>query len=269
MIEIRKERDASKMEKNELIIRHAKEIEEERTQRRLMTTENDKLKFRAKCLEDDIHKEQLKAERKSQEALAENKEKTSHLATLKERELMIDSMRRQLNQAKEDLHQKELELEAQMRRGQVEDKERGMIERKEKTRLQREMDTLQRNFTDLDQQRRREIESLKEELKACQTEAKKTAEQRDGLLHNQREATRNFDEVNKRLANKQSEFDSLQKDFSMMQQQMRSLMSSEGNLMTEKEKLEAQKKMSGEEAKQMHDHMEKQAETWASEKRDL
>ena len=31
MTEIRKERDASKMEKNELIIRHAKEIEEERS----------------------------------------------------------------------------------------------------------------------------------------------------------------------------------------------------------------------------------------------
>lgn len=74
--------------------------------------------------------------------MAENKEKTSYLATLKERELMLDSMRRQLNQNKEDLHQKELELEAQMRRGQIEDKERGMIDRKEKTRLQREMDTL-------------------------------------------------------------------------------------------------------------------------------
>ena len=135
MADVRKERDQAKMEKNDLIIRHAKEIEEERTLRRLLTTENDKLKFKAKCLEDDIHKEQLKAERKSQEALAENKEKTSYLATLKERELMIDSMRRQLNQAKEDLHQKELELEAQNRRGQIEDKERGMIERKEKTRL--------------------------------------------------------------------------------------------------------------------------------------
>jgi len=50
-----------------------------------------------KCLEDDIHKEQLKAERKSQEAVAESKEKTNYLATLKERELMIDSIRRQLN----------------------------------------------------------------------------------------------------------------------------------------------------------------------------
>jgi hypothetical protein len=104
MAELRKERDDQKMEKNDLIIKHAKDIEEERTLRRVLSTENDKLKFRVKCLEDDIHKEQLKAERKSQEAVAESKEKTSYLATLKERELMIDSMRRQLNQAKEDLH---------------------------------------------------------------------------------------------------------------------------------------------------------------------
>ena len=65
MTEIRKERDLAKMEKNDLLIKHAKEIEEERTQRRVITTENDKLKFKAKCLEDDVHKEQLKAERKT------------------------------------------------------------------------------------------------------------------------------------------------------------------------------------------------------------
>ena len=85
------------MEKNDLLIKHAKEIEEERTTRRVLTTENDKLKFKVKCLEDDVHKQCLKAERKTQEALAEHKEKTSLLATLKERELMVDSMRRQLN----------------------------------------------------------------------------------------------------------------------------------------------------------------------------
>jgi hypothetical protein len=54
-----------------------------------------------------------------------------------------------------------------------------------------------------------------------------------------------------------------------MQQQMRALMSSEGNLMTEKEKLEAQKRLSGEEAKQLHDLMDKHAENWSHEKRDL
>lgn len=33
-----------------------------------------------------------------------------------------------------------------------------MIQRKEKTRLQREMDTLERNYADLDQQRAREVD---------------------------------------------------------------------------------------------------------------
>ena len=149
LIEIRKERDLAKMEKNDLLIKHAKEIEDERTTRRVLQTENDKLKFKNKCLEDDVHKQGLKAERKTQEALAELKEKTSLLATLKEKELQVDSLRRHLNQAKEDLHQKESELEAMMRRGQIEDKEKGLIERKEKTRLQREMDTLERNYAEL------------------------------------------------------------------------------------------------------------------------
>jgi hypothetical protein len=35
-------------------------------------------KIRGKCLEDDIHKEQLKAERKAQEAVAESNDKTSY-----------------------------------------------------------------------------------------------------------------------------------------------------------------------------------------------
>ena len=158
LIEVRKERDMAKMEKNDLLIKHAKEIEEERTTKRVLQTENDKLKFKAKCLEDDVHKMSLKAEKKTQEAHSELKEKTSMLATLKEKELQVDSLRRHLNQAKEDLHQKEQELESSSRRGQIEDKERGMIQRKEKTRLQREMDTLERNYADLDSQRTREIE---------------------------------------------------------------------------------------------------------------
>ena len=126
-----------------------------------------------------------------------------------------------------------------------------MIDRKEKTRLQREMDTLQRNFNDLDQQRRREIESLKDELKQLSQESKRNAELKDTAMHREQEVTRNFEDLNKRLTGKQLEFDSLTKDYNHLQQQLRSLMSSEGNLLTEKEKLEAQKKMSGEEARQM------------------
>lgn len=63
--EIRKERDAMKLERNELIIANAKEVEEERSQRRGVQTENEKFKFRVKCLEEEVQKLQLKGERKN------------------------------------------------------------------------------------------------------------------------------------------------------------------------------------------------------------
>lgn len=56
-----------KIDKNELIIKNAKDVEEERNVRRVLQTENDKLRFQIKCFEDDVSKLQLKCERKTQE----------------------------------------------------------------------------------------------------------------------------------------------------------------------------------------------------------
>jgi hypothetical protein len=148
--EVCKERDNAKMERNDEFIKHAKELESERTSRRVLQTEADKLKFKVKCLEDDVHKESLKAERKTQEALACLKDKTSLLSTLKEKELMIDSLRRQVSQIKEDLHQRETELDAQARRVTTEDKHMQLLDRKEKSRLQREMENVERHYQEED-----------------------------------------------------------------------------------------------------------------------
>jgi len=64
-LDLRKERDQMKIEKNELLIKNAKDVEEERNHRRVLQSENDKLKFKSKCMEDDISKLGLKCERKS------------------------------------------------------------------------------------------------------------------------------------------------------------------------------------------------------------
>lgn len=93
------------MERNDLIVKQAKEIDDERCLRRQMASEVDKLKLKVKVSEDESHKMSLKAERKTQEAVSEAKEKTQLLVMVKEKDLMLDSMRRQLNQVKEDLHQ--------------------------------------------------------------------------------------------------------------------------------------------------------------------
>ena len=104
MNEVRKERDSLKLEKNDMIIKQAKEVEEETNQRRSLTTETEKLKFRLKCLEDDLQKQSLRAEKKTQEANAAGNEKTSMLTLLKEKEILIDSLKRQLAELREELH---------------------------------------------------------------------------------------------------------------------------------------------------------------------
>jgi hypothetical protein len=53
------------MERNDLLVKQAKEIEEERGQRRLLASENDKLKLKVKVLEDEVHKSNLRVERKT------------------------------------------------------------------------------------------------------------------------------------------------------------------------------------------------------------
>ena len=62
---------------------------------------------------------------------------------------MIDSIRRQLQQTKEDLILKEQELDAYMRRAVSEDKDKSVLERKEKTKIHKELEILEKNYVEL------------------------------------------------------------------------------------------------------------------------
>ena len=66
-------------------------------------------------------------------------------------------MKRQLNEAREDLHQQETELEKLMRRQGEEDRERGAMERKEKSKLQKELEVIEKNYAELENTRKRDI----------------------------------------------------------------------------------------------------------------
>lgn len=156
-LDLRKERDSLKIEKNELLIKNAKDVEEERNHRRVHQSENDKLRFQIKCFEDDLSKLQLKCERKTHEVQGALSEKTSLLTVMKEKEIMIDSIRRQLSQTKEDLHLKEQELDAHLRRAVSEDKDKSLIDRKEKTRIHKELETLERNYMELSHSRKADL----------------------------------------------------------------------------------------------------------------
>ncbi len=57
---------------------------------------------------------------------------------------------------REDLHQREDDLEKAMRRSMEEDREKGILERKEKSKLQKELEVIEKNYAELEQQRKRE-----------------------------------------------------------------------------------------------------------------
>ena len=171
-----------KLEKNELIISHAKEVEEERNSRRLLSSENEKLKFRVKCLEDDMQKQCLKVEKKSQECNATISEKNSILSILKEKEIMLDSMKRQLNEVKEELHNREQELDLTLRRNSEDDRDRGTMERKEKSRLQKELEILEHNYIELEQQRKADIMQQQTEYETLQKQHRVVHEERNIYL---------------------------------------------------------------------------------------
>lgn len=77
-------------------------------------------------------------------------EKNSLTSILKEKDLMVDSQIRQIQQLKEDLRVRDQEVELVQRRQYDEDKERAMMDRKEKSKLQKEMEVLEKNFVDLE-----------------------------------------------------------------------------------------------------------------------
>ena len=106
----------------------------------------------------------LKCERKTQEVAGALSEKTSLLTVLKEKEIMIDSTRRQLSQLKEDLQLKEQEVDNLTRRAASEDKDRSLIERKEKTRIHKELETLEKNYQELQMQRKADLSMKQGEL---------------------------------------------------------------------------------------------------------
>jgi hypothetical protein len=197
--ELRKERDSLKLEKNDLLIKQARDLEEERNLRRSLSTELEKLKFRIKCVEDDLQKAQLKAEKRSQEANAAHTEKTSMLSLLKEKEILLDSFKRQLGELREELHQKGEELDKSLRRQMEDDREKGVMERKEKSKLQRELEMVEKNFMELEQQRKREVMIQQEEYEKLQKKHRVISEERNLYLQKLQSMQQEMDELRGRL----------------------------------------------------------------------
>ena len=84
-----------------------------------------------------------------------------------------------------------------------------MLERNEKSRLQRDMETLERNYSEMDQQRQKEIHTLQEELKASQAAEKSAREIQATRDYELKDLRMKFDGLQKTLDGKKEENDVL------------------------------------------------------------
>lgn len=244
-------------------------MEEERNTKRVLQTENDKLRFQIKCFEDDLSKIQLKCERKTQEVQGALSEKTSLLTVLKEKEIMIDSIRRQLSQTKEDLHLKEQELDAYVRRAVAEDKDKSLIERKEKTRIHKELETLEKNYMELVHQRKadlsikeNEVENLNKVIQQLEESKTKNMMQLDTYEVELRE-------LKKKLAVKLDQHEVLEKEYQKLQDKYREAQNAEFNLSTLKEQQDATVKIQEDQLAKLTARYQEDEKQWKSDKQEL
>lgn len=59
-------------------------------------------------------------------------------------------MRRHLNELRNDVHLKDEEIQDMLKKLGNEERERGIVERKDKSRLQKEMEILEKNYIELE-----------------------------------------------------------------------------------------------------------------------
>lgn len=83
-------------------------------------------------------------------------EKNSMSSIMKEKDLLIDSHIRQMQQLKEDLKLKNQEIEMIQRRNEEHEKDRTLQDLKDRSKLQKELEVLEKNYVELEQTRKHE-----------------------------------------------------------------------------------------------------------------
>ena len=236
--QLRKERDALKLDRNDMLIKQAKDMEEERNSKRTLSTECDKLRFKLKCMEEDLLKAGLKAEKKAQEANAFSNEKTSLLSLLKEKEILLDSMKRQLNESREDLHQRDQQSDSVNRRQVEDDRDKSVWQRKEMSKLQKEMEVLEQNYMEMEQQKKQQAVLMQEEYEQLQKKHRVITEERAIYLQKVQELERELEDNRQTLDRKGDECALVEREYKKLQDKHRDTLASEYSLSTAKEHLE-------------------------------
>lgn len=101
------------------------------------------------------------------------------------------------------------------------------------------METIEKNYTELEHQRKKDVFSHSEEYEKLQKKHRVISEERNIYLQKLQQMQVDMDDVKNRLEQKQDEFELMEREYKKLQEKHRETLNSEYNLQTAKEHLEA------------------------------
>lgn len=122
-----------------------------------------------------------------------------------------------------------------MRRAVSEDKDKSLIERKEKTRIHKELDTLEKNYMELTHQRKADLAIKQNEIDNLNKVCAQFEDQKNKLSNKVDSHETEFRDYKKKLIVKQDQVEMLEREFAKMQVKYREIQNHEFNLNTTKE----------------------------------
>ena len=215
--ELRKQRDSLRDEKNDCIISHNRDIEEERSRKREAIAENDKLKFKIRSLEDDLQKQMIENDKRNQSIMKLKTEKQNIHSLINEKELAIESTRRLLEDARDHARDKENELQSHLRR-------RADFELVEKNRLEKlecDLRNLQKEYRIQEVEGAKEREKHSEQFNRLEYNYKSIMEENRKLKATLMNVEKDSAILNQQLDKKQDEFLVIEREYKKYQEQNR------------------------------------------------
>ena len=181
--DVRKKLEAAKNEKNEMKGRYLKDIDEERNKARNANIEKDKLEINSKDLADQVHRNRLVLESRTQEVLNLKKDLESASDSLGTAEIQTRQLREEILSLQKKLHEKEVSAENKFKEFSKTERDKTVRDKEDKERLVKMIDELERKNKEMISQsqgaereskyeldrRKQEISNLKEDLKLLET----------------------------------------------------------------------------------------------------
>lgn len=267
--ELRKERDSIKDEKNDIIITHNRDIEYERSRKREAIAENDKLKFKVRSLEDDIQKIKLDLDRKIQEVLKYKGEKQSITSILNEKDLTIETIRRQLNEVKDKIKDKEDELQSYLRRKSDEETNFELVERRRYEKLQSDLDTITKEYRILEVERANDKEKQHEQFNRLEYNYKSRCDENRKLTKQFEELQKDYKALKADYVSKCDEYDITEREYRKYQDQNRQLLIDSDELKNKTEEAKVELKLLEEKMQKNAKAQAMNNDAWTREKKDL